>query len=400
MKFVLIDREFENGTPARVHRPSGTIFLPPSFFEHTEDEQKMILMHEVGHHVLQTSNESEADSFAAEQLVDELGSKRTFRALNNSLFMSPSSDERRINLFNHLKERERIMNKLDCFIDPESGYIYRNTVVGSDFDEMGQEEAFDYLNWCDYMGVAFSDMTKKEYRQKKKQAKQRKKQDLRIAEKLRLSVPQLRKNRKNKERMNISNYIDVDCYEDNDLLGFYDEESGYFYKNGIVGEDFDEMSPEEATDFVAWCEYFGVDCSDMTKKEYKAQKRQAKIDRKNAKTNKINSKADAKRTKAEAKLVKANAKQTLAEQGIDASAGAKIKDALGGVANAAKNVLGGLFGGGGAADAGADAGGYGPDGQSAIEEPKKTNWLLIGGICVAIIAVTIGLIVVLKKKKK
>lgn len=308
MKVVLIDREFENGTPARVHRPSGTIFLPPSFFDHTEDEQKMILMHEVGHHVLQTSNESEADKFAAEQLVDELGSKRTFRALNNSLFMSPSSDARRINLFNHLKVREMNMSNYDI------------NVLGN--------------------------------------------------------------------------------YSPDDLLGFYDEESGYFYKNGIVGEDFDEMCPEEATDFVNWCNYMGVECSDMTKKEYRAQKRQAKIDRKNAKTNKINAKADAKRTKADAKLVKANAKQTLAEQGIDASAGAKIKDALGGVANAAKNVLGGIFGGGGADDAGADAGGYGPDGQSAIEEPKKTNWLLIGGIGAAILAVAIVLIVVLKKKKK
>lgn len=305
MRIFLMDREFENGTPARVHRPSGTIFLAPSFFNNTEDEKKMILMHEIGHHVLQTSNESEADKFAANQLVDELGSQRTFRALNNSLFMSTPSDIRRINLFNHLKVREMNMQNYDINV--------------------------------------------------------------------------------------------LENYSTEDLLGFYDEESGYFFKNGIVGENFDEMCEEEALDFVNWCNYMGLECSDMTKKEYREQKRQAKIDRKNAKTNKINANAEAKTTKANAKLVKANAKQTLAEQGIDGSAGAKIKDAIGGIANGAKNILGGIFGG---ADAGADAGGYGPDGQSALEEPKKTNWLLIGGIGATILVVVIIVVVSIKKKKK
>ena len=127
-------------------------------------------------------------------------------------------------------------------------------------------------------------------------------------------------------------------------------------------EDFDDddFNPEEFADF---CETTGMSpFSDMSRKEYRKEKRQGKIDKTKAKNEIKLARADAKRTKADAK-------KSLADQGIDSSVGKQIGDGVGG-------LLGGIFGkkGGGEAaggDEGAAGAGAGGTQAAATGSPMK-----------------------------
>ncbi len=98
-------------------------------------------------------------------------------------------------------------------------------------------------------------------------------------------------------------------------------------------------------------------------------KKEAKLRRKDAKTAIKQAKATAKITRANAKQTKADAKLTASQGGADTSAGAQIKDALGGLTS-------------------------NPDAPDA----PKPNYLLYGGIAVGIVIVVIVLVLVFKKK--
>ena len=189
MKVVCLDHNFENGSPARVHRPTGTVYLTPRFYEkYSPVQQRFIILHEMGHYVNQTPDECEADRFAADILLNLEGYKRTFRALNESLGDSSINDERRINLFNYLKARD--MNGLDKNavisgkkqyrsvsyepFEDENGCVFTNDYIGQ--GEIEEIEIADYLNFCDFYGRDYSDMSAKEYRSQKRQAKIEKQQ--------------------------------------------------------------------------------------------------------------------------------------------------------------------------------------------------------------------------------
>jgi len=59
-----------DGTPAKVHRPSGLAFFDINEFSKlSEAEQNFILLHEEGHYVLNTKDESEADGHALNRFV-------------------------------------------------------------------------------------------------------------------------------------------------------------------------------------------------------------------------------------------------------------------------------------------------------------------------------------------
>lgn len=314
MKVVRVNQEFENGTPARVHRPSGTILLAPSFFDHTDIEQDFILGHELGHYVLQTKNEELADWYACKQLVDKHGIKATFRALNNSLFNTNASDKRRLSLFNKLVIYDKLKNN-------------------NNMETLQYEQVYD--NYTDSM-------------------------------------------------------IDVD------FSGF-DDENGFHYTNDYVCENYDAPITElEATDYVNWCRYYGVDMSDAdsskkeqrkAKKEQREANKQAKIDaklaRQNARTNVIQSRA-------EKNLAKAEGIKTGTWQG----AGGAIKEGLG----KALDTVKGIFGkGGDSGDVMVDENGN-PI-YAGSESGGKSKILLYVGIGVAVIAVVVVIIIVMKKKK-
>lgn len=58
----------DTNTPARVHRPSGTIFINGAVWNNfNDDEKKIIIEHEIGHYQLQTADELEADNYALEK---------------------------------------------------------------------------------------------------------------------------------------------------------------------------------------------------------------------------------------------------------------------------------------------------------------------------------------------
>lgn len=253
----------------------------------------------MGHYVYQTTDESEADRFAADILLNLDGYKKTFRALNESLADSSLSDERRINLFNYLKSRD--MNGLD-----------KNAIIN------GRKE-YDTVNY--------------------------------------------------------------DSFED---------ENGCVYTNDYIGRG-NEIEEIEIADYLNFCDFYGLEYSDMSAKDFRAAKRQAKIDKAAAKTDLLKSKADAKRTKAEAKMQKANAKLELAKQGI--SGGAKIGEAFGKIGESVAGIFGKKFGGGGD-----DPAEY-ADGVAPSEGGGKSKLPLIIGGVVVVIVVAVVIIVVVKKKK-
>ena len=297
MKIVNLARNFENGTPARVHRPTGTVYLTPLFYaKYTPIQQRFIILHELGHYVKQTTDESEADRFAADILLNLDGYKATFRALNNSLHSGNENDARRINLFNYLKKKD--MNALE-----------QNGVIN------GKKE---------YQNVSFE----------------------------RFETPE-------------------GCVFTNDYIG--------------SGEEIEEL---EIADYLNFCDFYGYEYSDMSKGEYRQQKRDAKIAARKAKNDQRQSKADARRMRAEAKQTKANAKLELAKQGI--STGSSIGNALSSVAD----TVGGWFGKKNSGD----------DGNVYVDETSTSGTssklpLIIGG-AVALVVVVIIIVVVAKKSKK
>lgn len=322
MKVVKVNQEFENGTPARVHRPSGTILLAPSFFDHTDIEQDFILGHELGHYVLQTKNEELADWYACKQLVDKHGIKATFRALNNSLFDTNASDNRRLSLFNKLVIYDKLKNN-------------------NNMETLQYEQVYD--NYTDTM-------------------------------------------------------IDVD------FSGFEDA-NGFHYTNDYVCENYDAPITElEATDYVNWCRFYGVDMSDAdsSKKAQRAEKKaqreanrqkdiELRQEKKAARNANISARADVKLSRADKNRAKAEGIKSGTWQG----AGGVIKEGL----SKAGDFVKGIFGkGGGDEEIAVDENGN-PI-YADTESSGKSKTLLYVGIGIAVIAVVVVVIIVLKKKKR
>jgi hypothetical protein len=58
-------------TPARVHRPSGTMFIDKAKFRQMPKDQRFyVLLHEAGHATLNSPNEDDADSFASKYYLE------------------------------------------------------------------------------------------------------------------------------------------------------------------------------------------------------------------------------------------------------------------------------------------------------------------------------------------
>ncbi len=122
-------------TPARVHRPSGTIYLNGRIFSNYADyEQKLIILHEQGHYELQTRDEVEADAYALEKFTgSELYSlKKALYSFYNTLDMKNP---------NHIRRYNEILLKV-LQIDY---YKYGNYKIGSILKIMTDTQLMDIL---------------------------------------------------------------------------------------------------------------------------------------------------------------------------------------------------------------------------------------------------------------
>ena len=183
--------EFMNGSPARVHRPSGTVQLAPSFFRLTPDQRQFVIQHEIGHYALQTRDEVLADRYAADAMRGRYGLKRTFRSLNGALRETPENDCRRIALYNYLVEYDNRHNgnnmktignaiydrSNDC-LKPYSvvsfdggGFTFSNSFVPDDRTAPAYPmEAEEFCRWCAHSGVPCSLEALAAYRDAKAEA--------------------------------------------------------------------------------------------------------------------------------------------------------------------------------------------------------------------------------------
>lgn len=183
--------EFPNGTPARVHRPTGTVELAPSFFRLSPDQRRFVLEHEIGHWRLDTRDEYVADRYAADAMRNVFGLKRTFRSLNDTLHATPQSDSRRVALFNYLadidnRENGNDMKTIgDAVYCPNTdtirecravefvgdGFTFTNNFIEPDFSVPAHPvEVAEFCQWCSYMGVPCNISTLSEYRKAKSDA--------------------------------------------------------------------------------------------------------------------------------------------------------------------------------------------------------------------------------------
>ncbi len=93
-------------TPARVLRKSGIVFINRNIWNKlSEPAKKFILLHEEGHHVLDTSNELKADEYAFYRYAgsEKYSLKNTLKTITQTLDTSrPDHQERIQNIINHI----------------------------------------------------------------------------------------------------------------------------------------------------------------------------------------------------------------------------------------------------------------------------------------------------------
>lgn len=171
----LLNGELDTCTPARIDRRAGVIQFAPSFFRKSSDQQRFILQHELGHYVLDTSDEYAADRYAADRMLDEdYGMRRTFTAMNQSLHDTGINDARRVVLFNYLARKDRNengnaeMKTVDNMIydadadrmfeiqyqeiPGDSGFVFTNNYIPNIDAPIAKIEESEFVNWCRFTG--------------------------------------------------------------------------------------------------------------------------------------------------------------------------------------------------------------------------------------------------------
>jgi len=112
-------------TPARVHRPSGTVFLNSRIWQTlSEPIKKFILLHEEGHYILQTADEKKADQYALNHFAGT--EKNSLRKINHA-----------------------ISSQLDILYNPEHQSRYDAIVLElllTDYIKFGNEKAYKILS--------------------------------------------------------------------------------------------------------------------------------------------------------------------------------------------------------------------------------------------------------------
>jgi len=102
----------KGGTPARVNRKTGTIYLNKSVFDKFSPlYKKFVLAHEECHYIFQTKDEEMCDSYAMYKLLKEGNKpKEIVDVLLKTLSNFPLHYARKINLTNNMRIYDYIVN--------------------------------------------------------------------------------------------------------------------------------------------------------------------------------------------------------------------------------------------------------------------------------------------------
>ncbi|MHA7109244.1 hypothetical protein ACRTDU_03910 [Sunxiuqinia elliptica] len=186
MKITFVDNM--EGTPARVRRDTGEIFLNREiWFSLPEPYRRFILEHEKGHYYLQTTNELLADQYAFEQVAGTFKGSllQMVKTLADVLpFHSETHQVRLLNLYrlalewdqNHTpqentkRELETVISQLSNFSDNLEYMEYTNLA----FSQQRKGSVSDYENtfgaqaslYRPSVGRYFHDVQKSEFEQK------------------------------------------------------------------------------------------------------------------------------------------------------------------------------------------------------------------------------------------
>jgi len=103
----------EGGTPARVNRKTGTIYLNKKVFDKLPPlYKKFVLAHEECHYIFQTKDEEMCDSYAMYKLLKEGHKpKEIIDVLIKTLSNNNLHYARKINLLNNMRIYDYVVNK-------------------------------------------------------------------------------------------------------------------------------------------------------------------------------------------------------------------------------------------------------------------------------------------------
>ena len=110
MKTILVP--FIDGTPARVNRKTGDIYISAWHFKQISPVyQKFIIYHEQGHYLFQTKDEKMADEFAMMKMIKE-GYKLSdiAKAITHVLSQTRAHHGRKLNVLNHIRIYDYLFN--------------------------------------------------------------------------------------------------------------------------------------------------------------------------------------------------------------------------------------------------------------------------------------------------
>ena len=100
------------GTPARVNRKNGTIYISSWHFKQMNPiQRRFVLYHELGHYLFKTKNEQMADEYAFLRMIKEgYPISGIVKALNHLLSNTKSHYGRKINIINDARVYDYVFN--------------------------------------------------------------------------------------------------------------------------------------------------------------------------------------------------------------------------------------------------------------------------------------------------
>lgn len=109
-----------SGTPARVNRNTGTIYLNKSVFDKfPELYKKFVIYHEECHYIFQTKDEEMCDEFAMYKLLTQgYKPKEIVEALLDTLSNNSAHYARKINLVNNMRIYDYLANNNNKTLTP------------------------------------------------------------------------------------------------------------------------------------------------------------------------------------------------------------------------------------------------------------------------------------------
>ncbi len=118
MKIITVP--FIKGTPARVNRNTGDIYISAWHFKQINPVyQKFILYHEMAHFLFKTKSENMADEFAMMKMIKEGYSlKDIVKSITHVLSQTRAHHGRKLNILNHIRIYDYLYNNNQKALNP------------------------------------------------------------------------------------------------------------------------------------------------------------------------------------------------------------------------------------------------------------------------------------------